>query len=281
MDFQFHRRREKAVQLPVVINGALGKMGGETGAVVLDDASVRLVAAVERPGHPRAGDDYGTCIGKGAIGVKVTDSWKDIDGEKTVIIDFSSPPSTDELLRLAKSKKMRLVIGTTGLSEQCLGRAKKIAESMPVLVSPNMSLGVNLLFSLTALASSILKNDFDIEIIEAHHRLKKDAPSGTARRLGEIIAETYGLPYEQVVRNGRSGNTGAGRSKNEVGIHAIRGGDIVGDHTVLFAGMGERIELRHSAHTRATLARGAVTAAKWLATKGPGYYSMKDVLGIK
>ncbi len=255
-------------------------MGIEIGAVVLDDANVELHAAVERPGHPRRGEDYGICIGKGTCGLKVADSWSGIDCEKTVIIDFSSPQSTGKLLELAQSRKMRLVIGTTGLSDKNLAAAEKAAERIPVLVSPNMSLGVNLLFALTELASSRLKNDFDIEIIEAHHRFKKDAPSGTARRLGEIVAAVYGLPYEKAIRNGRSGNTAIDRPKNEVGMHAVRGGDIVGDHTVLFAGIGERIELRHSAHTRTPLARGAVAAAKWLAVQGPGYYSMKNVLGI-
>jgi len=269
------------VPLPIIINGALGKMGVSIGAVVLSDASLILSAAVEGPGHPWIGQDYGMCIGKGACGVKTTDALDAAAGlEKTVILDFSSAQSTGRLLDLALIKKMRLVIGTTGLTEKDLAIAKKTAERMPVLVSPNMSLGVNLLFSLTELISNRLKDDFDIEIIEAHHRFKKDAPSGTARHLGEIVAKTYGLPYEQTIRNGRSGNAALDRPKNEVGMHSLRGGDIVGDHTVLFAGIGERIELRHMAHSRITLARGAVAAAKWLATRGPGYYSMKDVLGI-
>jgi 4-hydroxy-tetrahydrodipicolinate reductase len=180
--------------------------------------------------------------------------------------------STVRLLELSRRVKTRLVIGTTGLTGTIIAGLRKTAARMPVLVSPNMSLGVNLLFSLTRLVSGKLKNDFDIEIIEAHHRFKKDSPSGTARRLGEI--------YSRMVRNGRSGTVPAGRPKNEVGMHALRGGDIVGDHTVLFAGMGERIELRHQAHSRAPLARGAVAAAKWIAGRRTGYYSMDDVLGI-
>ena len=266
--------------LPIVINGALGKMGVEIGAVVLNDDSIMLSAAVERPGHPQIGKDYGICIGKCACGLNVTDTLDAAVLEKAVIIDFSSAQSTGKLLELARHEKMRLLIGTTGLTEKDLTGAKKAAERMPVLVSPNMSLGVNLLFALTELMSNKLKDDFDIEIIEVHHRFKKDAPSGTAHRLGEIIADAYGLPYDQVVRNGRSGNAGSGRSKTEVGMHAVRGGDVVGDHTVLFAGMGERIELRHMAHSRTALTRGAIAAARWLASQGPGYYSMKDVLGI-
>jgi len=268
------------VPLPIVINGALGKMGVEIGAVVLNDDSIKLSGAVERPGHPQIGKDYGMCIGKGACGINVTDTMDAAGLEQAVIIDFSSPQSTGKLLELARRIKVRLVIGTTGLTGKDLASVKKIAERMPVLVSPNMSLGVNLLFSLTELVCKRLKDDFDIEIIEAHHRFKKDAPSGTAHRLGEIIADAYGLPYEQAVRNGRSGSTDSGRSKTEVGMHAVRGGDIVGDHTVLFAGMGERIELRHMAHSRSPLVRGAIAAARWLASQGPGYYTMKDVLGI-
>jgi len=268
------------VPLPVILNGALGKMGAEIGAIVLDDAGLRLAAAVENAKHPRIGKDYGICLGKEECGVKVTASWNAADAGKAVIIDFSDARSTGMLLELAKHMKMPIVIGTTGLTGKTLANARKAAKRIPVLVSPNMSLGVNLLFALTGQLSGKLKNDFDIEIIEAHHRFKKDAPSGTARRLGEIVADTYGLPYARMVRNGRSGITTSGRPKKEVGMHALRGGDIVGDHTVLFAGMGERLELRHMAHSRAALARGAVAAAKWIASRGPGYYSMKDVLGI-
>jgi 4-hydroxy-tetrahydrodipicolinate reductase len=255
-------------------------MGAEIGALVLTDADFQLSAAVERQDHPHIGEDYGTCIGKGPCRLKVTDSWDTPGAGNPVVIDFSSEQSTGKLLELALKRKMRLVIGTTGLTEKTIDRAKKTAEKTAVLVSPNMSLGVNLLFSLAELVSLRCKDDFDIEIIEAHHRFKKDAPSGTARHLGEIVAKAYGLPYDQVIRNGRSGTAASDRPRKEVGMHAIRGGDIVGDHTVLFAGMGERIELRHIAHSRIILARGAVAAAKWLAGRDPGYYTMKDVLGL-
>lgn len=255
-------------------------MGAEIGVLVLEDAGLRLSAVVERQGHPRIGEDYGTCIGKASCGLKVTDSWDAVTVENPVVLDFSSEQSTGLLLELALKRKMQLVIGTTGCTEKTLNRAKKVAEEMPVLVSPNMSLGVNLLFSLVELVSLRLKDDFDIEIIEAHHRFKKDAPSGTARHLGEIVSRVYGLPYGQVIRNGRSGTAASDRLRKEVGMHAVRGGDIVGDHIVLFAGMGERIELRHMAHNRTNLARGAVAAVKWLAGRGPGYYTMKDVLGL-
>jgi 4-hydroxy-tetrahydrodipicolinate reductase len=268
------------VPLPIIINGALGKMGAAIAAIALDDKDIELRAAIERSGHPKTGEDYGLCIGKGTVDLRVTDSWNGVDVEEAVIIDFSSPQSTRFLLDGLGGEKTRIVIGTTGLTDADIACAKKAAERMPVLVSPNMSLGVNLLFSLTERVSASLKNDFDIEIIEAHHRFKKDSPSGTARRLGEIVVNAYGGTYEQTVRNGRSGIQSSDRPKNEVGIHAVRGGDIIGDHTVLFAGLGERIELRHMAHNRSPLARGALTAAKWIADKKHGYYSMKDVLGI-
>jgi 4-hydroxy-tetrahydrodipicolinate reductase len=255
-------------------------MGVEIALVVLSNPALLLAAAIDRKGHPRCGDDYGACIGKGAIGVTVTDEIDPTILNKYVTIDFSSPPSTFALLEKARDTGARLVIGTTGLGEQELTLARKASENMPVLVSPNMSLGVNLLFWLTEQVSSRLKNDFDIEIVEAHHRFKKDAPSGTARHLGEIVSAAYGLPYDEAVKNGRSGMVSEDRPKNEVGMHALRGGDIVGDHTVLFAGMGERIELRHMAHTRSTFARGAVMAAVWLSTQKNGYYSMQDVLGL-
>jgi 4-hydroxy-tetrahydrodipicolinate reductase len=268
--------------LPIAINGALGKMGIEIAGMVLANPDLVLAAAIDRPGHPHCGQDYGTCIGKGAIDIPLTDTIGRPVLEKCVVIDFSSPLSTRALLEKAKtaSAPSCLVIGTTGLGEEELSSAREVASRIPVLVSPNMSLGVNLLFWLTDMVSSRLKNDFDIEIIEAHHRFKKDAPSGTARRLGEIAAAAYGLPYDEAVQDGRSGITAQDRPKNEVGMHAIRGGDIVGDHTVLFAGMGERIELRHMMHSRSTLARGAVAAAIWLSTQKSGYYSMRDVLGI-
>ncbi|MCU0608560.1 MAG: 4-hydroxy-tetrahydrodipicolinate reductase [Chitinispirillaceae bacterium] len=265
--------------LPIIINGALGKMGAEIAAIVCADTSLRLVGAVDRRGHPRVGEDYGTCIGKGKLSVKVTDTIPAVTG--SVIIDFSSPAATRIAIAAALAANSGLVIGTTGLADSDLLLAKQAAGQIPVLVSPNMSLGVNLLFHLTRLVSSRLKDTFDIEIIEAHHRFKKDSPSGTARRLGEIVAESFGLPYDKVVQNGRSGITEGDRPRTQVGMHAVRGGDIVGDHTVIFAGMGERIELRHSMQTRSVLAQGAVVAAKWLGTRKPGYYAMNDVLGIE
>jgi 4-hydroxy-tetrahydrodipicolinate reductase len=266
--------------LDIIIVGALGRMGAEIADVVLADNAVKLRACVEYPGHPKAGEDYGVCIGRGPLGIKLKDTIDDVDFSNAVTIDFSSPQSTRNLFQSAEVRGMKLVVGTTGLGESDLELARRVSREVPVIVSPNMSVGVNLLFSITQLVASKLKEEFDIEIIEAHHRFKKDSPSGTAKRLGEIIAKEIGLPYDQAIVNGREGISLESRTRTEIGMHAVRGGDIVGDHTVLFAGLGERIELRHMAHSRNTFARGAVTTAKWLQDKVAGFYSMKDVLGI-
>jgi 4-hydroxy-tetrahydrodipicolinate reductase len=267
------------VPLPIIINGALGKMGTAIAHAVMDNPAVSLSGAIEARGHARLGEDYGACIGRGHLGISLRDTLDEKSLQQSVVMDFSSPSSTAALLRLVQNKVTRLVIGTTGLDEQALSLAQEASKRIPVLVSPNMSLGMNLLFHLTGIVSSRLKNEFDIEIIETHHRHKKDAPSGTARRLGEIAASAYGLAYDDAVRIGRSGIASGDRPKKEIGMHAVRAGDIVGDHTVLFAGPGERIELRHVAHSRSALARGAVTAALWLGAQKSGYYSMNDVLG--
>ncbi len=264
----------------IIIIGALGRMGIEIARVVLDDPEVRLAGCVEYASHPKMGADYGSCIGVDCGGVKVTSSVEQTDVEGGVIIDFSSVQSTRALLENASKVNRPMVVGTTGLEKSDYELAAKAAQFIPIVVSPNMSLGVNLLFSLTDLVAKRLKGNFDIEIVEAHHRFKKDSPSGTARKLGEIVADALGQTYDEAVRNGRSGMASSTRSPLEIGMHAVRGGDIVGDHTVLFAGMGERVELRHMAHSRATFARGAVETAKWLASKQPGSYTMKDVLGL-
>jgi 4-hydroxy-tetrahydrodipicolinate reductase len=213
------------------------------------------------------------------VGIKVTNDTLSLPIETSVIIDFTSPQSTIALCDGIASRKTAIVIGTTGLSDIEIEKVRKLSLVCPIVLSPNMSLGVNLLFHLTGIVASRLKDDFDIEIIEAHHRLKKDAPSGTAKKLGEIAASALGLTYKEAIVDGRTGMTGE-RTKKEIGMHAVRGGDIVGDHTVLFAGLGERLELRHIAQSRGPLARGAIVAAKWLSTQKPGLYSMKEVLGI-
>lgn len=269
------------MSLGIIIVGALGRMGREIAALTVADEQLSLAGALEYKGHPDTGKDYGLLLGKGSLQVNVVTSLDEVAiGGASVIIDFSSPKSLPVILPAAAEKRIPVVVGTTGLTQEDKKFAESFSSKIPLIVSPNMSLGVNLLFLLTKMVSERLKDDYDIEIIEAHHRFKKDSPSGTAKRLGEIVAESIGLPYEECVKDGREGICSTDRSRTEVGMHAVRGGDIVGDHTVLFAGIGERIELRHMAHSRTTFARGSLHAAKWLADKKPGYYSMRDMLGL-
>ncbi len=263
----------------VVIHGAGGRVGREVARMALGDADVRLAGCLDRPDHPLLGTDIGAACGAGACDVLVCASPSDVPLNSAVVIDFSSPAATMALADAVGAKGRGLVVGTTGLDREHMERLEQSARHMPVLVSPNMSLGVNLLFHLTDLVTRRLGSSFDIEIIETHHRHKKDSPSGTARRLGEIAAAARSLNYEEAAVHGRHGMVGE-RTGTEIGVHAVRGGDIVGEHVVLFAGEGERVELRHTAHSRANFAAGAVAAAKWLWGRAPGMYSMGDVLGI-
>ena len=196
------------------------------------------------------------------------------------IIDFSHHSVTGAVVQAAVSHRKPLVIGTTGHSSEELKGIRAGAEQIPIVFSPNFSIGVNLLFYLTRKAAGILGSEFDQEVIEMHHRLKLDAPSGTARRLGEILCEVKGRPYDELIRNGREGETGK-RTTDEIGMHSLRGGDVVGDHTVIFATAGERVELTHKASSRDTFASGALRAAAWATASSPGLYSMQDVLGLE
>jgi 4-hydroxy-tetrahydrodipicolinate reductase len=265
--------------IDIVVTGALGRMGREIVRCVLSDSSMRLVGCTEVPTSPNIGDDIGTHVGGGTTGIMLRPSIAELPLDGTVVIDFTAPTATAALLDSIARSTAAIVIGTTGLTEENMAKIRAVAQQRAVLQSPNMSVGVNFLFYLTEIAAAKLHDAFDIEIIEAHHRLKKDAPSGTARKLGEIATAALGRGYSESVVNGRSGMVGE-RTRQEVGMHAIRGGDIVGDHTVLFAGQGERIELRHVMHSRSTLVCGAIAAAKWVHAAKPGLYSMRDVLEL-
>jgi len=200
-------------------------------------------------------------------------------GECDVVIDFSHSDGTAELFRLCRDASKPAVIGTTGHSATDRTKIEELAKSVPVVLSPNFSVGVNALFWLTRKAAGMLGENFDLEIVEAHHRLKKDAPSGTAKKLAEILCEARGLDYARNVRHGREGMVGE-RPANEIGVHSVRGGDVVGDHTVTFAAAGERLELTHKAASRETFAAGALRAASWVVGKPAGLYGMEDVLGL-
>ncbi len=201
-------------------------------------------------------------------------------GRCDVVIDFSHPNASSELARACREAKKAVVIGTTGHSKEERASIEELSRSTPVVLSPNFSVGVNALFWLTRKAAQMLGDDFDLEISEMHHRLKKDAPSGTAKKLAEILCEVRGLDYGKNVRHGREGLVGERRA-DEIGVHSIRGGDVVGDHTVSFAGAGERLEFSHKAASRETFALGALRAARWVVGKPAGLYSMEDVLGLR
>lgn len=211
--------------------------------------------------------------------IDVGDSLLDALQGCDVVIDFSFHGFSEELLSACAAQNAKLVMGTTGHTDAELDAIRSASESLPIVHAPNFSVGVNTLFWLTAKATEILGDDFDLEVIEMHHRHKIDSPSGTGRRLAEILAEVRGLSYDDDMRHGRFGNVGA-RTDREIGIHALRGGDVVGDHTVIYAGDGERVELTHKASSRNTFANGALRAAKWLADKKSGLFDMQDVLGL-
>lgn len=267
--------------IKVAIVGAAGRMGRMLIAQVLKDPELQLSAALEYSGCPLLGQDAGLVAGEAACGVKIACDPEAALSVSDAAIDFSSPAATMEFACQAAAKGVHLVIGTTGLSvEQKKSLQQLTQQGARIVCAPNMSIGVNLLFALCAKVAPLLGEDYDIEVVEMHHNLKKDAPSGTAERLGEILATARGLNYATDTRHGRVGQVGA-RTKNEIGMHALRGGDVVGDHTVIFAAQGERIELTHKASSRETFAKGALRAAKFLAQSSAGFYDMQDVLGLK
>lgn len=266
--------------IKTVIVGAAGRMGRCLVSAVSADPDFELAGAVEAEGHPDLGKDAGAIAGMGTSGVEITLDLEPLLNNADVVIEFSSPSSTVIHADIAAGKKKAVVIGTTGLSDEEYGKIKSLASVAPILFAPNMSTGVNLMFHLAGKTAEMLGKDFDIEISETHHRLKKDAPSGTALRLGEVLARARGLDFPGDVRFHREGIIGE-RKRDEIGIQSLRAGDIVGEHTVLFAGPGERIEITHRAHSRDTFVHGALRAAKWLVGRKPGLYSMQDVLGIK
>ncbi len=259
--------------------GASGRMGQMLVRLVDDSAETTLAAVVERAGHDWLGRDLGQAMGGAARGLVVTD---DVDGalaQSDVVIDFTTPAVTVALAHRAAAAGVAHVIGTTGFNEEDLAAIAQAGQTGRIVRAGNMSLGVNLLVKLTRQVAAALGTEYDIEIVEAHHRHKVDAPSGTALMLGEAAADGRGVALDAVADRGRDGITGA-RETGAIGFHAIRGGDYIGEHDVIFAGEGERIVLRHVASDRALFARGAVRAAIWAQSAAPGEYSMLDVLGL-
>ena len=263
----------------IAVCGAAGRMGQRI-IVAAKEAGCIVSGALERPGHEQIGQDAGLIAGCGALGVAITDDLNAVVAGCDVLIDFTTPKVSLKNLEACGLQKKAIVIGSTGFTPEERALARELAKDIPAVLAPNMSVGVNVCFKVLADIAKILGDDFDVEIVEAHHKLKKDAPSGTAVRMGEVVAEALGRDYTTVANFHREGIVGE-RTREEIGMQTIRGGDIVGEHTVYFIGMGERIELTHRAHTRDMFSRGSVRAAKWVVSQKPGLYDMQDVLGLR
>jgi 4-hydroxy-tetrahydrodipicolinate reductase len=262
----------------VVVAGAAGRMGTRLIACLQETPTLRLAAALEAAGHPALGRDAGEVAGVGRLGVPLSADTAAIAPER-VLIEFSTPDASLAHLRLVARAGARAVIGTTGFSAAQREEIAGLAGRTPIVLAPNMSVGVTLAFKLLAIMARTLGDEYDVEISEIHHRYKKDAPSGTAARMAEVVAEALGRDLGQVAVHGRQGLPGE-RTAKEIGIFSLRSGDVVGEHTVSFGTLGERLELTHRSHNRDTFARGALRAAQWITRQRPGLYSMHDVLGL-
>lgn len=251
-------------------------MGQRLVALTAEDSQLHLVAALESERHPQLGTDVGELAGLGFLDVPLTSTLADL--RPAVVVDFSLPTATIGLLEMCRKANVPLVIGTTGHGDDDQAAIDQASKSIPILIAPNMSLGVNLLFALAAQVAQRLGDDYDVEIIEAHHRFKKDAPSGTALGIAKAICQATDKNPDKVIQHGRSGQ--GVRQPGQIGMHALRLGDEVGRHTVCFGGLGEELQISHKANTRDVFVRGALNAAKWIAGREPGRYSMKDVLGL-
>jgi len=266
--------------IKVAVTGAAGRMGGRIITAIHETEGLQLAGAVERAGHAQIGSDAGLIAGCGTLGVAISGSLEEALQSADVLIDFTFPEVTLANIAVCSRLGKSLVIGSTGFTPGQRAEVAKHAEKIPVVLAPNMSVGVNLCFKVLKDVAKVIGEDFDMEIVELHHNKKKDSPSGTAVRMGEIIAEAVGRDYNQVANFHREGMCGE-RTREEIGMQTVRGGDIVGEHTVYFIGMGERIEITHRAMSRDMFARGAVRAAGWLGKQKAGLYDMQDVLGLK
>jgi len=267
------------MSIKVAIAGSTGRMGRTLVETVLHAQDAELAAALEQRGNPNIGRDAGELAGE-ACGVRISDAVREALSRCDVLIDFTRPEGTLHHLAICRELNVRLVIGTTGFSDEQKRTISDAAREIGIAMAPNFSVGVNVTFKLLQIAAGALKEDFDVEIFEVHHRHKVDAPSGTALRMGEIVAAALGRDLKSDAVYGREGVTGE-RKKETIGFAAMRGGDAVGDHTVMFLGTGERIELTHRSGSRATYAQGALRAARFLMGRRTGFYDMQDVLGLK
>ena len=272
-------KRQDQSMTNIAIVGAAGRMGRMLTETIQRDADCTLTAAVDVPGNPALGADAGEYAGVGTIGVKITDSLSNAP-DFDVLIDFTIAPATEQHVAFCAEAGKRLVIGTTGLSPEQNQQVMDAGSNIPIVYAPNYSVGVNATFKLLEIAAKIFGDSVDIEITEAHHGHKVDAPSGTALKMGEVVCRALDRELSEVAVYGREGLTGE-RDRQTIGFTTIRGGDIIGEHQVMFAGQGERVEINHRAHSRENFAAGAVRAAAWVAAQTPGVYDMQDVLGLK
>ncbi|MGE5284041.1 MAG: 4-hydroxy-tetrahydrodipicolinate reductase [Actinomycetota bacterium] len=262
----------------VVVCGAMGRMGRAVLGILKEGAhGFSLAGAIEAPGHPLLSRDAFEAAGAGRAGVPVTDDFAKAIAAADVAIDFTGPDSSARNAGMAAAARKPIVIGSTGLGPAHMERIRNAAAMVAIVQSPNMSVGVNLMFKVAADMARVLGEEYDVEIVETHHRFKKDAPSGTAVRLADAVAAALGRTMEASGVYGRRGMVGE-RPRKEIGVLAVRAGDVVGDHTLIFGGIGERLEITHRAHSRDTFARGAVRAAAWVLGRPPGLYDMSDVL---
>ncbi|HEY3346671.1 MAG TPA: 4-hydroxy-tetrahydrodipicolinate reductase [Nitrospirota bacterium] len=263
-----------------VVTGAAGRMGRRIMELLIEHDGTDVSCATERPGHELIGMDIGDYLGLGNKGCTITDDFAKAISAGDVGIDFTFPEVSLANIRAAAATGKAMVVGSTGLKEEHLSEIRELAKKIPIVQSPNMSVGVNLLLKTLTEVARVLDDDYDVDIIETHHRHKKDSPSGTALKMAEVIAAARGRNLDDIAVYERHGMVGE-RKRGELGIQALRIGDVVGDHTVIFGNFGERIEITHKASSRDVFGRGAVRAAIWVASQKPGLYDMQDVLGIR
>jgi 4-hydroxy-tetrahydrodipicolinate reductase len=274
----FKKRSVEMVRAVVV--GAAGRMGATVIRAIGETEGIEIAGAVERPDHPFLNRDAGEVSGIGEIGVPIVGDIEGAIEAGDVVIDFTSAEVSLRSLEVCSAKGVAAVIGSTGFTPQQMDEVRVLAGKTRCVLSPNMSVGVNVMFKVVGEIAGILGDEYDVEILEAHHRFKKDSPSGTAMKLGEVAASALNRDFHQVGVFGRKGVIGERKSK-EIGMQAVRAGDIVGEHTVIFGGLGERVEVTHRSHSRDNFARGAIRAAKWVIKQPNGLYDMGDVLGLK
>ena len=266
--------------LRVIVSGCCGRMGQRLVTLAHHAKDLALVGALESAGHASLGRDIGECAGVGRLGIPIESRLERIARRGDVVVEFSTPAATAAHAAVAARLRCPMVIGTTGLTTTQQAAVRRASRAIPVLMAPNMSVGVNILYQLAEQATKTLGDHYDIEIVETHHAGKKDAPSGTAKRLAEVLAQARQQTLNQLAVHGRHGEQPR-RSHQEIGIHAVRAGDVVGDHTVIFATKGERVELTHRASSRDTFAYGALRAARFITRQRAGLYNMRDVLQLQ